>query len=204
MRSSVSLLHRGAWYVFAILAYSAAAHSADASGKYAPRGAGFARCEHFLRAHETKDKEWFVFFGWMDGYISALNEKSPDTFDVAPWQSTELLAEVIRQTCAKDPTQSFFAAARGTIEALNDYRLTTAQEHIVLQLDDESMLVYPDTLRRAQTSLTRLGHYSGTIDGTYGTDTQAALKAFQTANDIPVTGLPGPITLWALLVENRP
>ena len=178
--------------------------AADKGGLYALRGAGFARCEHFLRAHSAKEKEWFVFYGWIDGYINALNEKEEDTFDAAPWQSTELLAEVIRRSCADKPAQSFFGVVRGVTDALRDFRLRTAEERLVVELNDQTALVYPDTLRRLQTALARLGFFSGAVNGQFGPDTEASIKAFQASKQIPATGLPGPVTLWALLVEEQP
>ena len=39
-----------------------------------------------------------------------------------------------------------------------------------------------------QADLTALGYYTGTVDGFYGPDTEAAVKAFQKDNGLPVTG----------------
>ncbi|MBQ3270567.1 MAG: peptidoglycan-binding protein [Clostridia bacterium] len=50
-------------------------------------------------------------------------------------------------------------------------------------LDDQ-----PDAVLRAQKSLVALGYLAGGADGVYGPKTEAALRAFQEANALPVTG----------------
>lgn len=51
---------------------------------------------------------------------------------------------------------------------------------------------------KIQTRLKNWGYYSGTVDGIYGTRTQAAVKKFQKANGLTVDGIAGPRTLEAL------
>jgi len=49
-----------------------------------------------------------------------------------------------------------------------------------------------------QTDLTVLGFYKGPIDGYYGADTVAAVKAFQKSAGLPETGYPDPATQQAM------
>jgi len=49
-----------------------------------------------------------------------------------------------------------------------------------------------------QRELSGLGYSVGTIDGTYGSKTVAAVKAFQTANGLAADGIVGSKTLSAL------
>lgn len=175
--------------------------AADSGAKYALRGAGLTSCKAFVEAYAKKGPRAHVYFGWIDGYISGLNELSPKTYDRAPWQSTELLAEVVRRACVKAPGNYFFAELRGVVAAMADQNLAQAQEKKVLEKGDDRALVYPDTIRRAQTRLKTLGHYEGATHGRFDPRTQAAITKFQKAKGIPITGLPGPITLWALFIE---
>jgi peptidoglycan hydrolase-like protein with peptidoglycan-binding domain len=47
----------------------------------------------------------------------------------------------------------------------------------------------PDAfVMQMQADLTTLGYYTGKVDGFYGPDTEAAVKAFQKDNGLPVTG----------------
>ena len=175
--------------------------AADASGQFAVRGAGFATCQHYLRAHELKANEWYLFFGWLDGYLSAFNEKSAETFDVVPWQSTELIAEIIRNVCARDATQYFFPVVRTVVGGFDQQKLATAEAKKSVEVGENTALVYPATLRSAQLALAERGHFDGEASGEFDAKTQAAIEAFQAKHSIPVNGLPGPVTLWALLVE---
>jgi hypothetical protein len=51
----------------------------------------------------------------------------------------------------------------------------------------------------AQCLLTHQGYFTGSVNGTYGTDTAAAVSAFQTAKALPVTGTVNSHTWTALL-----
>jgi len=52
-----------------------------------------------------------------------------------------------------------------------------------------------------QTDLATLGYYTGHIDGVYGPQTVASVKAFQKANGLPVDGIVGPDTLTSLEMQ---
>lgn len=49
-----------------------------------------------------------------------------------------------------------------------------------------------------QSALSALGYTVGTIDGDFGSNTESAVKTFQTANGLTVDGVAGPITLAAI------
>lgn len=55
-----------------------------------------------------------------------------------------------------------------------------------------------DEVRRIQSKLKSLGFYTGSVDGIYGTKTQAAVKAFQKSCGISADGIAGPTTLLYL------
>jgi hypothetical protein len=46
------------------------------------------------------------------------------------------------------------------------------------------------------------GHAPGAPDGVWGTDTEAAIREFQRERELPVTGLPGALTLSALFAAD--
>ena len=54
------------------------------------------------------------------------------------------------------------------------------------------------TVREIQTRLADWGYYSGSVDGIYGSRTEAAVRWFQEANGLAVDGRAGPETLEAL------
>lgn len=55
-------------------------------------------------------------------------------------------------------------------------------------------------VRDLQEALTQLGFGPGGVDGTFGPKTEAAVKAFQSANGIAADGIVGPIT-WRNIDE---
>lgn len=53
-------------------------------------------------------------------------------------------------------------------------------------------------VKQIQTRLKSWGYYKGTVDGVYGSKTQAAVKSFQRANGLTADGVAGPKTLAAI------
>ena len=60
-----------------------------------------------------------------------------------------------------------------------------------------------DVLRQAQRQLTALGFNPGVTDGTFGPQTEAALRGYQQAHRLPQTGRLDEVTLRSLLPEKR-
>jgi len=59
-----------------------------------------------------------------------------------------------------------------------------------------------EEVRQIQTKLKRWGYYNGSIDGIYGSQTQAAVKWFQSKNGLAVDVITGMITLAAMGIFN--
>lgn len=59
-----------------------------------------------------------------------------------------------------------------------------------------------DEVRQIQTKLKRWGYYSGNVDGIYGSQTQAAVRWFQSKNGLTVDGIAGKNTLKAMGIMN--
>ncbi len=57
------------------------------------------------------------------------------------------------------------------------------------------------TISSAQQKLKRLGFYQGTVDGSYGSQTAAAIRRYQLAEDLRVTGELNPQTLNSLGIK---
>jgi peptidoglycan hydrolase-like protein with peptidoglycan-binding domain len=60
-----------------------------------------------------------------------------------------------------------------------------------------------DLVRRAQIQLRAVGFEPGTVDGDFGPQTEAALRAYQHAHRLPETGRLDEVTLRSLLPEMR-
>ena len=59
-----------------------------------------------------------------------------------------------------------------------------------------------DEVRQIQTKLRRWGYYTGSIDGIYGSQTQKAVRYFQSKNGLTVDGIAGKNTLNAMGIYN--
>ncbi len=59
-----------------------------------------------------------------------------------------------------------------------------------------------DEVTQIQTKLKRWGYYKGSIDGIYGSQTQAAVRYFQSKNGLTVDGIAGAKTLAAMGISS--
>ena len=185
--------------ICALTAFGASA--ADRGGQFAIEGAGLGTCDAFVKSRAAKNNAYFVFVGWMDGYLTAVNQYSPDTFDITPWESTDLLAALIDRHCKNSPQDNFFRVANSIVIELREERLREASPRILAKVGDKGVRMYRQTMRRVQEALKKRKHYKGTVDGRFGPATQNALEAFQRKQKIAVTGLPDQLTLLRLLRE---
>ncbi len=173
--------------------------AADGEGRFMVKGGGRASCQTFLTAQQARNPEFVSLAGWLDGYLTALNQSETATYDIAPWQGTELLLAAISSECRRDPAQSFHTAAFRITESLRGARLVESSELVTATVGEQSVVVYREVVKRIQQRLQLRGHYTGELGGDYDAATIEAMKAFQAAKKLPVTGLPDQVTLTNLL-----
>ncbi len=175
------------------------ARAADTGGQFAVEGVGRSTCEGFITAKSESSDAYWMFLGWLDGYITGINQYLPETYDITPWQSQNLVAALIERFGETNPEANFFAVANGMIVELRDDRLRESSAPVVAKVGERSIGVYRETLRRAQVQLKEGGHYQGEVDGLFGPNTQRALESYQKRVGLTVTGLPDQATLLKLL-----
>ncbi len=93
------------------------------------------------------------------------------------------------------------AAGTSTLKVLYSSSAKPAEakdEPVEVEGDELRAGAYGPEVRALQTRLKALGYYKGGIDGSYGTQTVAAVKAFQSRNNITVDGVAGASTLARL------
>ena len=185
--------------VFACILISFNATAADRGGQFAVEGAGLGSCEHFIEARSNGDAAFHQYVGWLTGYLTAMNQYSPNTFDIAPWQSIDLLVALAEQHCRKNLKNNFLQVAIFMVIALKEDRLQEMSPAVVVKVGDTSLILYREVLRRIQHVLKRRGTYDGDLDGQFDPGTQNAIEIFQKEEQLPVTGLPDQITLLRLL-----
>jgi hypothetical protein len=187
--------------LFSACLNGSSAMAADEAGALAPKGVGRDDCKALTEVYEKRSQEILLFASWLDGYITSVNTYSNDLYDLAPWQSTDLLAYLVVQFCEKSPEAKLAEAAQWLVQTLSPQRLQSKSPLVDTKSGDKTVKIYRTILQRAQEELIKRGHLSGTADGAYGPKTQAAFEAFQGANQLPKTGVPDQETLFKLFVE---
>jgi hypothetical protein len=173
--------------------------AADSTNRFALRGVGLASCEQFVKAMKEKKENVLVAGGWIEGYITAVNQFNQDTFDIAPWQSTQVLLGLVTRNCEQNPQASVFQIVDSMIKFLQQTRLRAQSERILAEAGTNKFYLYRETMKDVQQKLIDQGFLTGGADGQYGPNTRTALEAFQKAQQIEPTGLPDQNTLFRLL-----
>jgi hypothetical protein len=190
--------------IFATLALHAQpAGAADSDGTFAVEGVGQTACREFVTAAKERSAKYYNYGGWIEGYLTAYNQVSDDTYDVTPFEGIDLLAALLRGFCTNNPDVPFFQAISSMVRELEPHRLKVRDEPVTTEAGGKQVMVYTTVLKRAQQALAEAGFYDGGIDGAYGPRTRDAFKAFQAAEGLEQTGLPDQVTLLRLLRAAR-
>lgn len=175
--------------------------AADDAGRFAVRNAGMVTCRAFVDEKAKRSAEFNLYMGWIDGYISAANQFTKDTYDLVPWGNTIFLATLLESHCKKNPEQLFYVAVNKLAAALLKQRLRTQSELIGTSYRGKKTYIYKSILREVQGYLKKEKLYSSEPDGEFGPGTAKALEAYQKANGLAVTGLPDQITLYKIFTS---
>ncbi|MFW5680732.1 MAG: peptidoglycan-binding domain-containing protein [Pseudomonadota bacterium] len=190
--------------VACLLPLAAPGWAADAEGRFAGHGPGIARCDQMLEAIAVDGPDRPLYMGWIAGFLTATNAYKAQTYDVAPWQPVEFVANVVVEQCSRNPEAAVTEVALAVVEQLAADRLQSSSPVSTVSHGGREVAIYREVMRQAQARLTDLGHYDGGIDGAYGPRTRQALEAFQRSRGVPVTGLPDDATLLALFYDLAP
>ena len=173
--------------------------AADQNGNYAVKGAGISSCAAFNAARETKGREYYMFAGWIEGFLTAANLYEDETFDVAPWQNTEVLAAALDSWCKRNPTEKFHLAAAALTREFFPARLKRQSVPVVVGGEDDGVVLYQEMLDRVSVRLRELGYLGEGMAA--GDATATALGRYQEAVDIPATRLPDQLTMLYLFTD---
>jgi len=184
---------------FLLLACATATSAADGEGRFMVKGGGRTSCAAFIAAHEARGKELVSLAGWVDGYLTHVNEATPETFDSVPWQSTELLLGALARWCREHPAERFHTAVFQLTRSLYPQRVQQRSPLVEVRVGDQAMVLYRATIEAIQGRLKLRGLLSAPPTGTYDAATIEAVRAFQRDKKLPMTGLPDQVTLGHLL-----
>jgi hypothetical protein len=172
--------------------------ASDEQGRYAIKGFGQTPCSQFTEAREERKPGYLVMGGWVEGYLTALNEVTPATFDLTSFETTDLLAGLIDRHCRQNPQHRFADVVRAMAKGLVEQRLQTFSDAVPLEVNGRTTLLYRETVRRLQARLVELGHLEAELDGELDEATRTALEAYQGSVGVEPTGLPDQLTLLRL------
>ncbi len=186
------------WSTVALMVFmqTSGAYAADDDGKFAAKGAARKSCADFVQAQQTKSRDYYLFGGWLEGYITAYNQFQKDTYDITPWQTTELLLALTAHHCKDNPNTRLLNVTSGLIKTLTPLRLSKESPVVKLNIADHDSYYYSEVIKMVKSRLKQLGVYQGDITSdTYAAAEITAMRAFQLRAGIRGTGIPDQQTL---------
>lgn len=178
---------------------SQGAVAADDNGQFGIRGAGLISCAMYEQERKAQDQVYLLTAAWVDGYITGTNQHAADTYDIMPFETTELIAAVLGEHCKENPDSSVFAVLSSLLKTVYDDRLIVRSDKTDVVIGQRTASMYVEVLKKVQNKLASKGFYSGKINGHYDPPTIDAMKAYQQSIDFNPTGFPDQLTLWKLL-----
>lgn len=197
------LAHLGTGVVTLALVFVGPVHARDKNGTFAVKGIGNETCAALLQAFKEKKPGVEAYINWLEGYLTGLNDATPQTYDTAPWQSPVILFELSARYCDQNKEARLIQAAKAVEQVLRPFRLAQRSPVVEIKVGDRIMRHYQDTIRRAQELLIKAGLMTGKADGIWGPKTQQAFEAYQERSGLKKTGLPDQETLFKLFFEAR-
>lgn len=138
-----------------------------------------------VRALQRRLKELGYYDGSIDGSYGSGTIAAVKTFQSQNGLKSDGKAGTstlnkIYSSSANDYSSSGDAASSGVVSSTG---------YITLKEGDDG-----DAVRKLQRKLKDLGYYTGSVDGSYGSGTTAAVKTFQQLSNLQVDGVAGPAT----------
>lgn len=177
--------------------------AADADGRFAAKGAGRKTCSEFITAHDSKSREYYLYGGWLEGYISAYNGFQDDSYDITPWQTTELMLLLLKHHCGKNPESRFLTAVNSFFKLIFADRLVKENPLVKISVNNTESYYYSEILIRAKTRLQKMGFLQGEVDDDFDDQDVAAFAAYQKTFGLKETGIPDQYTLANLFFKQE-
>lgn len=200
-RSVISRYLLPAALVAAVLVLNPRAEAADAKGNFALRGIGSQTCQAMLDELQKQPGSAVAAASWVLGYISAVNRYEPETFDISPVTDAQSIFNVVVGLCKAHPEVRVQTITNDTLAALGRARVKTDSPLIETKSGNTVASVRVETLTLVQKRLNERGFLKARADGNFGAQTEAAVKDFQKAEKLPVTGVVDSPTIIRLLIE---
>lgn len=139
---------------------------------------------------------------WIDGALSGLNMALHDTFDISPFTSEVAMRALVIEASADNPHMPLHGVVLHVARSLVPFRARRDGPGVTLAAAGQSVRLRAASLRLLQTALASRGFLGRQLIGTDDAALlRAALLAFQHSEDLPLSGLPDPLTLARLTRE---
>ncbi len=102
------------------------AQATDEAGRYFIMGPGKAPCAEFIAA-KAKGTD-HLYASWVTGYLTAINEKSADTYSVSGTVTGDQIMLGLEDYCRNNPDRLFAVAAEALTQALIPQRQRSAPQ----------------------------------------------------------------------------
>jgi hypothetical protein len=169
---------------------------------YVIKGVGAALCRNYTQAVNEKDEQRFIFGGFLQGYITGLNESLSNVFDITPWQNDRTLGLILYKYCVENPTQQFVFAVGRVLISFNTDVLTQPSPLKPVDNVQPIILLRESVMQQIIERLNRLG-YGNLAGNTISKNVQVALKAFQEKEGLEASGVPDQETLLRLFARDQ-
>lgn len=187
--------------LFSSFTLSLSAFSADSDGKFAVKGAGKRSCSNFISTAENKTTDYYLYGGWLEGFLSSYNQFQPKNFDITPWQTTELMLTLLKNHCETNPDIKFLSAVNSLIKTLFPIRLDTNNNLVKIQVGSFEGFYYQEIILRAKQRLKKLGHLNTEIKNEFSKTDALAFEGYQRSIGLKPTGIPDQKTLLSLFLK---
>ncbi|MDJ0738251.1 MAG: peptidoglycan-binding domain-containing protein [Gammaproteobacteria bacterium] len=185
-----------------IAATAFGADAAEKTGQFAIKGAGAQTCGQFIAAWDQGNTDLKQYAGWIDGYVTAVNQHVDNTYDTTPWQTTQTLLGLTHSVCKQlAPQARFIDATSVLMRQIWPTRLPEKSELEEIRRGQRAMVVYRAVLDAAKARLGDIGYDAGSPGAAFDARMSDALRAFQDERGLEPTGLPNQKTLFALFFE---
>lgn len=174
-----------------LLTLAAPVAAADKDGRFAVDGIGARACSDYTKAVDDKNRDLLIAFAsWTSGFVSAANVYGTETFDLTPWQTPELIQAKLDKFCRAFSQEPYVQALGKLISTLQPQRMTASEGGIPARVGGQSILVYPEVLRRIRAEMGKEGIKVTTPEDAFDDAFADGLRAYQKAKGIPPSGLP--------------
>lgn len=163
------------------------------------KGIGNLSCTEFIEAKDNEESQYFQFGGWVEGYLSAYNQFSSQIFDVAPWQTTETLAQIVYASCKKETKVQFSTVVVEVARKLSQSLTLAFPSEIVIMKKGNYQVSIPKQILDVVTNKLYEGGWLSKADLHDMEAIKLALSKYQQDNNLPKTFLPDQFTLWLII-----